>query len=190
MLSPGDLPDEFRRLLGPNKRRGMVVPGLDVAANVRDQRLDGVERAAPHRLARQNAEPDFHEIQPGGSRRGEVKLHPGVRGEPRQDRGCRVRRGIVPRSRAGLGADSDGPARARRRGISTAVWRSMARADHVARGRLQHRAFSDSRSVQFLDRRADGPSVFQGAAPEPTRRMVSRTATSDTASIFSSVRSG
>ena len=90
MLPPDDSLNEVGRLLGPNERFRMIVPGGDVATNVGHDRLDGVERATTNGFAGQNTEPHFHEIQPRGSSGGEVKLHARMGSEPRLHGGCRM----------------------------------------------------------------------------------------------------
>src|SRR5256885_13458733 len=44
------------RVFGPDERGRMAVPVGDVSLDVANQRTDGIERAAPDRLTRQNAD--------------------------------------------------------------------------------------------------------------------------------------
>jgi hypothetical protein len=49
--------DDGGRVCGPHERGRMAVPFGDVGFDMADQSADGVERATPDRLARQDAEP-------------------------------------------------------------------------------------------------------------------------------------
>ncbi len=64
---------------------GVLVPVIDVGLDVSNQRSHGVERAAADGLSREDAEPGFDHIEPGGSGRGEVKVHPWMSFQPRLD---------------------------------------------------------------------------------------------------------
>src|SRR5678815_1149223 len=87
--------DDGGRLLGPDERRGMRVPRLDVPPDVPDEGPDGVERAAADRLARQHTEPGFDHVQPRGPGGSEVKVHARMRRQPRLDGRRRMRGRIV-----------------------------------------------------------------------------------------------
>src|SRR5438552_17590341 len=95
MPPPDDLLDEVGRLLRPHERCWMVIPRVDIAMNVSDERPYGVERSATDGFPWQDAEPDFHQVEPRGTGRREMELHPWVRFEPCSDRGRRMRRRIV-----------------------------------------------------------------------------------------------
>src|SRR5207245_7044511 len=62
------------RVFGPDERGRRAVPVGDVSLDVANQRTDGIERAAPDRLTRQNAEPGFDHVEPGRALGREVKL--------------------------------------------------------------------------------------------------------------------
>src|SRR2546422_7067730 len=66
--------DDVRRLFGPDKGSGMTVPVCDVGLDMPDQRRHGVERAAPDRLAGEDAEPGLDHVEPGGTLRSEVEV--------------------------------------------------------------------------------------------------------------------
>ena len=52
--------------LGPRERLGVDIIGSDEGVDMRHQSLAAVERGARERLGRQDREPDFHLIKPGG----------------------------------------------------------------------------------------------------------------------------
>src|SRR5437879_2503274 len=83
------------RVFGPDKWGRMTVPIGDVRLNVADQCPDGIERAAPDRLAGENAEPGLHHVEPGRPFGREVKLDVRVLGEPGLDRRRRMGGGVV-----------------------------------------------------------------------------------------------
>src|SRR5436309_11180256 len=95
MLTTDGLADDVGRLLGPNERRGMLIPGLDVAKDVLDQGTDGVERASANRLLGQDAEPGLDQVDPRSSFGGEVEVDPGTLFQPFTHRRSGVRRGVV-----------------------------------------------------------------------------------------------
>src|SRR5438445_5550119 len=66
------------RVFGPDERGRMAVPVGDVSLDVANQRTDGIERAAPDRLTRQNAEPGFDHVEPGRALGREVKFDVGM----------------------------------------------------------------------------------------------------------------
>src|SRR5438094_6233332 len=78
------------RVFGPDERGRMAVPVGDVSLDVANQRTDGIERAAPDRLTRQNAEPGFDHVEPGRALGREVKFDVGMLREPGVDRWCRM----------------------------------------------------------------------------------------------------
>src|SRR5437660_5815937 len=89
------------RVFGPDERGRMAVPVGDVSLDVANQRTDGIERAAPDRLTRQNAEPGFDHVEPGRALGREVKFDVGMLREPGVDRlvsngwrSCRGRRAV------------------------------------------------------------------------------------------------
>src|SRR5215510_5618208 len=87
--SPERFFDERGRLLGPHKECRVSVPLSQVPLDLADQRADGIERAAAHRIARQDTEPGLHQVEPRGARGREGEAHPRMRGEPGLDgRGC------------------------------------------------------------------------------------------------------
>src|SRR5437899_8865451 len=83
------------RVFGPDERGRMAVPVGDVSLDVANQRTDGIERAAPDRLTRQNAEPGFDHVEPGRALGREVKFDVGMLREPGVDRWCRMGGGVV-----------------------------------------------------------------------------------------------
>src|SRR6266542_539927 len=95
MLPSDDLFNQVGRFFGPHERGRMIVQGLDIATDVSNERTDAVERAATDRFPRQDAEPDYHQIEPRGACGGEVKLHPRVSLQPRPNRRCRMRGRII-----------------------------------------------------------------------------------------------
>src|SRR4029450_2594943 len=68
--------------LGPGERGGIGVVGLDEGIDVLSQLLDRGEGSAVQGFSLQDGEPDFHLIEPGGPRRGEVEMNVGVTLEP------------------------------------------------------------------------------------------------------------
>src|SRR5216683_527319 len=96
LMPPSDgFLDEVGEFFGPHERGRMVVPGLDIAMNVRDERPDGVEGSAADGFPRQDTEPDSDQIEPRGPRWGEMKLHARMRLQPGADRGRRMRGRVV-----------------------------------------------------------------------------------------------
>src|SRR5690349_20305581 len=71
------------RVFRPDERRRMTVPLGDVGLDVPDEGADGVEGAAPDRLAGEDAEPRLDHVQPGGTLRGEVERDLRMLREPR-----------------------------------------------------------------------------------------------------------
>lgn len=61
---------------------GVFVPVLDVVADVQDEFFNGDERAAAHRLAREDAEPGLDQVEPRGARSSGVKADVWVRIQP------------------------------------------------------------------------------------------------------------
>src|SRR5262245_9701063 len=106
MLMPPafDLLDQIRRLFGPDERRRMIIPGVDVSLDVSHEGPHRVEGAAADRLARQNAEPYFDEVEPRGARRCEMKLHARMRVQPGADGRGGMRRRIVENHMEGMSA--------------------------------------------------------------------------------------
>ena len=68
--------------LGPGKRGGIGVIGLDKGIDVLSELFDRGEGSAVQRLSFQDREPDFHLIEPGGPRRREVEMNVRVAPEP------------------------------------------------------------------------------------------------------------
>src|SRR5436309_601460 len=93
--APYDLLNQVGWLLGPHERVRVVVPSLDIAPNMRHQRANRVKRSATHGFARQDTEPDFHEVEPRGACRREMKMDPRVGLHPGTNRRGRVRRRVV-----------------------------------------------------------------------------------------------
>src|SRR5215475_8791310 len=89
------LADDGGRLFRPDKRRRVRIPFGEVAFDVAYKGADGIERPAAHRLARQNAEPRLHHVEPRGPGRREMKLDARMRGQPGLHRGGRMRRRVV-----------------------------------------------------------------------------------------------
>lgn len=90
MLTPDGLSNDFVGVLGPHEGRGVIVPVGEVMVNVADELTDGVERSAANGLAREDAEPCLDQVDPGCSRRREVKVNAGMFLEPILD----IRRGV------------------------------------------------------------------------------------------------
>src|SRR6266446_10209542 len=84
-----------RRVFRPDEGSRVTIPRLDVGLDVADESPDGVERAAPDRLAGQDAEPRLDQVQPGRAFRREVKLDRGMLGEPGLHRWGRARGRVV-----------------------------------------------------------------------------------------------
>src|ERR1700751_805362 len=76
--------DNSRWILGPNERRRVVVPALNVVLDVSDKSLDCVKGTTANRFARKNTEPSFNHIQPGCAGRCEMKVDSWVTVQPRQ----------------------------------------------------------------------------------------------------------
>ena len=68
--------------LGPGKRGGIGVVGLDEGIDVLSELFDRGEGSAVERLSFQDREPDFHLIEPGSPCRREVKTNVRVAPEP------------------------------------------------------------------------------------------------------------
>ena len=60
---------------GPDEGLGALVVGFDESIDVLPELRDGGEGSAMQGLSFQDREPDFHLIEPGGSRWGEVEMH-------------------------------------------------------------------------------------------------------------------
>src|SRR5688500_17960988 len=103
MSTAEGLLDDGRRLLGPHEWGRMTVPLGDVALDVANQGPDRMERAAPDRLAGEDAEPRFHHVEPRRALGGEVKVDLRMRRQPRLHGGRGVRGGIVPARYAARG---------------------------------------------------------------------------------------
>src|SRR4030095_12036031 len=87
--------DDDARVFGPHERGRMAVPFGDVGLDMTDQSADGVERATPDRLAREDAEPRLDHVEPGRALRREVELDLRMFAEPRLHRGRRMSRRVV-----------------------------------------------------------------------------------------------
>src|SRR6516225_561173 len=87
--------DDFGGSPGPNERRGVFIPVLDILADVVNQALYRDKVAAAYRLAGQDAEPRLDHVQPRSSGRGEVEAEVGVLLKPLADFRGRVSRGVV-----------------------------------------------------------------------------------------------
>ena len=61
--------------LGPSKRGGIGVVGLDEGIDVLPELFDRREGSTVSETSFQDREPDFHLIEPGGARRREVKMN-------------------------------------------------------------------------------------------------------------------
>ncbi len=68
--------------LGPDKRGGIGVVGLDEGIDVLPELFDRGEGSAVQRLSFQDREPDFYLIEPGGPRRRKVEMNVRVALEP------------------------------------------------------------------------------------------------------------
>src|ERR1700693_1474936 len=68
--------------LGPGKRSGSGVVGLDEGIDVLPELFDRGKGSTVQRLALQDREPDFHLIEPGGPGWREVEMNVGVAPEP------------------------------------------------------------------------------------------------------------
>jgi len=87
--------DDVGRFLGPHEGCGILVPVVDVKADVPDECGDVVEGAATNRLAGEDPEPGLNEIEPGSALRSEVQMDARVLLEPLADGGCGVSAGVV-----------------------------------------------------------------------------------------------
>jgi hypothetical protein len=67
MPAPFDFLDQVRWLLRPDERGGVIIPRVDVVLNMRHEGPHGIERSAPDGFPRQDAEPDFDQVQPRGT---------------------------------------------------------------------------------------------------------------------------
>src|SRR4026207_277801 len=93
--APEGLPNDGGRVLGPDKGRGVSIPFREIALDVTNEGPDGLEGAASHRLAREDAEPRLDQVEPRGAFRGEMKVHAGMGVQPGlHSRRC-VRGGVV-----------------------------------------------------------------------------------------------
>src|SRR2546428_2142630 len=90
MTTADGLLDDGSRVFGPHEWGRMAVPFGDVGLDMTDQSADGVKGATPDRLARENAEPRLHHVEPGRALRSEVELDLRMRAEPRLHRGRRM----------------------------------------------------------------------------------------------------
>src|SRR5262245_35928921 len=93
--TPEGLLDDVGRVLRPDEGRGVSVPLRQIAFDVADQGEDRIERAAPYRFAREDAEPGLDEVEPRGAFRREVKVHPRMPGQPGLHGRCRMGGGVV-----------------------------------------------------------------------------------------------
>ena len=82
MGTPEGFADDVGGFFSPHKGRRVRIPLGKVALDVADEGAYRIERTPADRLAGQNAEPCFDHVQPRGSGRGEVKMHPGMRSQP------------------------------------------------------------------------------------------------------------
>ena len=62
-------------MLGPFEGMGGLIVGGDKSIDVGPQLVGAVEAGAAQRLAAEQAEPDFHMVQPGSVGGGVVKMH-------------------------------------------------------------------------------------------------------------------
>ena len=67
---------------GPDEGPGALIVGLDEGIDVLPELGDGGEGRAAQGFPGEDGEPDFDLVEPGGSRRGEVEMHIGMRREP------------------------------------------------------------------------------------------------------------
>jgi hypothetical protein len=91
---PDGFLDDVGGLAGPDKRRRVLVPAVDVPLDVFHEGPDGVEGSAANGFARQDAEPGLHHVQPRRPGRREVEVDARVRLQPRLDL-CGLVRGRV-----------------------------------------------------------------------------------------------
>src|SRR4029453_6020552 len=82
--------DDGARVFGPHERGRMAVPFGDVGLDMTDQSAEGVKRATPDRLAREDAEPRLDHVEPGRALRREVELDLRMLAEPRLHCGRRM----------------------------------------------------------------------------------------------------
>ena len=90
-----DLAQDRRRRSGPDERPWVFVVFPHVRANRGDEGRDTAEGAAADAFARDLSEEAFDEVQPRGSRRGEVEVKPWVLAHPRLHGRVRVRAVVV-----------------------------------------------------------------------------------------------
>ena len=83
MGTPKGLLDDVGRLFGPNERRWVIVPPVDVVSNMLNQGTDRVKGPSANRFADKNTEPGLNHVQPGGARWGEMEMHTGMAFLPR-----------------------------------------------------------------------------------------------------------
>lgn len=76
----GEGVEDFLGGLGPDERRGVLVPVLDPAADVGFECLDVLVCASADQLVGQKAEPPLDLVDPGRAGRGEVQMETGVFG--------------------------------------------------------------------------------------------------------------
>src|SRR6266481_6622839 len=93
--TPEGFADDVGGFFGPHKGGRVRIPLGEVPLDVADEGADRIERASADRLARQNAEPCFDQIQPGGPLRGEMKVDARMLPQPRLHRGRLVCGGVV-----------------------------------------------------------------------------------------------
>ncbi len=84
------LADDLVGCLRPHEGGWVQVPVIDVGLDVSNQHSHGVERASADGLPREDAEPGFDHVEPGGPGGSEVKVHPGMSLQP-----CLDLRGLV-----------------------------------------------------------------------------------------------
>ncbi len=92
------MPDLLQNLLGflgPNKGFGVLVVKLDVLFDGSHQFRHALEHASSDSLAGQFAEETFHQVQPGRTRGREMKVEPGMLGQPLLHIGVIVRPIVV-----------------------------------------------------------------------------------------------
>ena len=74
--SAADLGDDLLGRLGPEERAGVLVVVGNIVLDRLDQFGDAAKTAPPDPFGRDVAEPPLDHVQPGGARRGEVKVEP------------------------------------------------------------------------------------------------------------------
>jgi hypothetical protein len=87
--------NECGRILGPHKRRWVVIPVFDVVSDMAGKGLDRVKGASPNRPARENAEPRFNHVEPRCTSWSEMKVYCRMGLQPGEHLGCFVCGGVV-----------------------------------------------------------------------------------------------